>query len=256
MNGARLAYEEAGSGDPPFVFIHGWACDRSAWRPQVEEMSRDHRCVAVDLRGRGESEAIPPFDAVTAADDVAAIIRDLGLGAAILAGHSLGGVIALLVNDRHPELVTGIVVGDSPIRPSFAGFRRMSETVAEDGMLGAADFVETFFVEETPEDLRGKIRTLMLACPTDVAAGMLAGSEQFEDRLTDIVRAADRKPFMAIWGASPLGDINWLREVCLFLRHEPVAEAGHFFQLEQPAITNALLRAFLDDVVRDPRLAG
>jgi pimeloyl-ACP methyl ester carboxylesterase len=40
----------------------------------------------------------------------------------------------------------------------------------------------------------------------------------------------------------------------MFIRQEPVADSGHFFQLEQPAITNALLRAFLDDVERDPRL--
>ena len=40
----------------------------------------------------------------------------------------------------------------------------------------------------------------------------------------------------------------------MFVRQEPIAESGHFFQLEQPALTAALLRAFLDDVERDPRV--
>jgi len=42
----------------------------------------------------------------------------------------------------------------------------------------------------------------------------------------------------------------------MYIRQEPIAGAGHFFQLERPAITNALLRAFLDDVQRDPRIAA
>jgi pimeloyl-ACP methyl ester carboxylesterase len=61
---------------------------------------------------------------------------------------------------------------------------------------------------------------------------------------------------MAIWSEKPLGDPAWLRDVTMFVRQEPVAGAGHFFQLEQPAITNALLRAFLDDIARDPRVSS
>ena len=121
VNGTTIAYEERGHGGPPFVFIHGWACDRSFWRPQFDELSRDHRCVALDLRGRGDSPAVPPYDSTTAAADVAAVIQSLGLGAAILVGHSLGGLVALLVNDSHPELVQGIVLGDSPLTAAGRG---------------------------------------------------------------------------------------------------------------------------------------
>ena len=51
-NGAQLAFDDRGEGSPAFLFVHGWACDRSGWDAQIENLSRDHRCVAVDLRGK------------------------------------------------------------------------------------------------------------------------------------------------------------------------------------------------------------
>jgi pimeloyl-ACP methyl ester carboxylesterase len=53
----RLAYDVAGAGDPPMLFVHGWCCDRSCFAPQVTHFSASHAVVAVDLRGHGESSA-------------------------------------------------------------------------------------------------------------------------------------------------------------------------------------------------------
>ena len=109
-NGASIAYDEAGAGAPAFVFLHGWVCNRTFWRPQFEDLSRDHRCIAVDLRGCGESTGPGPYDPVAAADDVAALIEHLGAAPAVIVGHSLGGIVALLLNERHPGLVLGAVL--------------------------------------------------------------------------------------------------------------------------------------------------
>ncbi|MCC6420581.1 MAG: alpha/beta hydrolase [Gemmataceae bacterium] len=255
-SGTQLAVFEAGAGDPPFVFVHGWACDHSFWAPQFADLQRDHRCLAIDLRGRGESPAVPPYDSTTAADDVAAVVRALGVGPAIVAGHSLGGLIALLLNDRHGELVTGIVLGDSPLTGAGqGGFADGARRVREAGTMAVMrGYVEGFFVEATPPAVREKVLGTMLSCPAEVGAGMLSNDEVFVDRLTALLKKADEKPLMAIWAERPLGNPERLRELLMFVRQEPIAGAGHFFQLEQPAITNALLRAFVDDVERDPRL--
>jgi pimeloyl-ACP methyl ester carboxylesterase len=258
VNGVVLSFDDVGAGSPAFVFVHGFACDRRAWAPQVADLSRDHRCISVDLRGRGQSAAVPPFDVVTAADDVATIIRELGVGPAVVVGHSLGGVVALLLNERHPELVLGTVIGDSPVSPTRAerSGPGLPERIREAGsMEPAARMVERFFHEQTPPRVRAYGEVLM-SCPPEVAAGMLDGFEPVAMRFKDLVQLADRKPFMAIWSEAPLGDPAWLRDVTMFVRQEPIAGTGHFFQLEQPAITNALLRAFLDDIARDPRVSG
>lgn len=254
LRGVRLGYEERGSGRPVFVFIHGWACDRSVWGPQLDDLSRSYRCLALDLRGRGESEAAPPYDIVTAADDVAEFIRTFEASPAVVVGHSLGGLVALVLNRRHPELVCGVVLGDSPLTQAAQGFERTVEALRQAGSMEAMrPFIEGFFTDATPAEVRRAVLDLMLGCPAEVAAGMLDAAGFLKTELAALLREADEKPFMALWAMRPLGDPSKLRELTRFVRQE-LLPAGHFFQLEQPAMTNALLRAFVDDVRRDPRL--
>lgn len=257
VNGAEIAVFDAGSGDPPFVFVHGLANDHTVWQPQFDDLSRDYRCVAVDLRGCGASAAVPPFDTTQAAEDIAEVVRTLGLGPAIVAGHGSGGLVALLLNDRHPELVRGIVLGDATLSSaSGGGWPELERHIRDDGTLVAlGPLIDGFFGEGTSPELRERIRAMVLATPTDVAAGMVSNSDDLRQRMGELLRAADQKPLMAIWSQVPRGNPERLRETLFFIRQEPIAGAGHFFQLEQPAVTNALLRAFVDDVLRDPRVS-
>lgn len=100
-DGETLPTTTGARGIPVFLFVHGWACDRQCWAAQLNEFSRDHRCVAVDLRGRGGSPATPPFGVGRALEDLAALIRELGAGPVVVVGHSLGGIIALALNGRY-----------------------------------------------------------------------------------------------------------------------------------------------------------
>ncbi len=239
------------------MFVHGWMCDRSAWAPQVADLAADHRCLSVDLRGRGDSPVQPPYDMLTAAEDLAALMRARGLGPAIVAGHSLGGFTALLLNRLAPELVAGMVFCDSPLQPdALEWFVQVASRLTEAGSLEPArELVERFFGPETSQALQAEVRTMVLNGPLEVAVGMLDTS-RYPASLDELLREADEKPCMATWASEPAPDLRWIRQVTRFIRHEPVAGAGHFLQLEQPAVTNALLRAFVDDVRRDPRPAA
>lgn len=249
-----LAYHEAGSGAPTFVFVHGWICDRTFWQPQFEDISRDHRCLAFDLPGCGESGGPGPYDPIAAADALAAAIEQLGAAPAVIVGHSLGGIVALLLNDRHPDDVLGIVLGDSPLLGAPRFPRTVEAIRGADGAETVRRAVSGMFVDATPQAVRDHVESVMLNAPAEVAAGMLDASDAYSARLDELLKLADKKPLMAIWPPKPLGDPAHLREITMFIRQEPVAGAGHFFQLEKPAVTNALLRAFLDDVERDPRI--
>ena len=55
--GIRLAFDTAGAGDPPIIFVHGWSCDRSYFAPQFEHFAVSHAVVAMDLRGHGDSSS-------------------------------------------------------------------------------------------------------------------------------------------------------------------------------------------------------
>lgn len=257
VDGSAIHFRDEGGGrGTPFLFIHGWACDSSSWRSQVEDLERDHRCISVDLRGRGESTPLPPYDVFTAAADVASVIRSLKLPPVIVVGHSLGGIVALCLNRADPELVAGVVTGDSPLELDAP--RRWPRTVSALREAGSMDpvqaFIEGFFIESTPDELAADVRAMMLTCDAEVAAGMLEEGNRVADVLPELIRLADAKPFMALWAEKPLGEPNLLRDLATFVRQEPIAGAGHFFQLERPEITNALLRAFEDDVLADPRI--
>lgn len=213
--------DEGGGRGTPFVFIHGWACDSSAWRPQVDDLKRDHRCISVDLRGRGASAAVAPYDVFTAAADVANVIRSLGLPPVIVVGHSLGGIVALCLNQAEPELVAGMVTGDSPLELDAP--RRWPRTVAALREAGSMDpvqaFVEGFFIDSTPEELAADVRAMMLTCDAEVAAGMLEEGERVADALPELIRLADEKPFMAFWAEQPLGEPNLLRDLKIGRAH-------------------------------------
>jgi pimeloyl-ACP methyl ester carboxylesterase len=265
VNGAALAYDDEGSGDPPFLFLHGGLCNRTTWAAQVADLARDHRCVAFDHRGCGESEAVEPFDVTQQAADAAALAETLGLGPAIVVGHSMGGIAALLLNESHPDLVLGTVAIDAPIGPRPMDLEPVVRAITEAGSTEPLRPNVERMVAGAPEAVQEAVTAMMLGCAPAVAAGMLSGLGPAWERMPALVKAADQKPFMALWpapegepaGASPGGsDPKWLREVTMFLRQEPVvvAGSGHFLHMERPDVTNALLRAFLDDVERDPRL--
>ena len=256
LDGARLGCDEGGAGVPAFVFVHGWAGDRSFWQPQFENLSRDFRCLSLDLRGCGESPADPPYHLTQAADDIAVAVEARGMGAAIVVGHDIGGLAALLANSRHGARVLGVVMADPPLDSAARGaMGGLAASIREAGSMAPARvFFERFFGEDADPALRETVEARMLACDPEVAAAQLTDDGYFARHLGALLQEADGKPFMALWGSRPLGDPERLRRITRFLRQEPVAGAGHFLQLERPAVTNALLRAFVDDVRRDPRI--
>jgi pimeloyl-ACP methyl ester carboxylesterase len=105
-DGVNLYYTDQGAGDPPLLFVHGWCCNSSHFQPQVDFFSRDHRCIAVDLRGHGESDK-PEQDYTMAvfADDLAWLCAQLGVQRPVVIGHSMGGVVALALAQRHPNIL-------------------------------------------------------------------------------------------------------------------------------------------------------
>ncbi|NYV77877.1 alpha/beta fold hydrolase, partial [Streptomyces sp. UH6] len=89
-----LAYAEAGSGAGPLVvLLHSGYTDHTTWAHQISALAERFHVVAPDLRGHGESaNASRPF---RQADDVAALVRHLDVGPAVLAGVSMGAFAAV-----------------------------------------------------------------------------------------------------------------------------------------------------------------
>src|SRR4051794_13633078 len=101
-----LHYDEAGAGDPPILFVHGWTCTNAHFEPQMAYFAPTHRVVAVDLRGHGRSDKPEQEYTITGfADDMVAFCREVGLERPVVVGHSMGGAVALELAARAPDLV-------------------------------------------------------------------------------------------------------------------------------------------------------
>lgn len=97
MTPGKLNYVRRGQGEP-LVLIHPLGAELVVWEPVMERLARDRDVIAVDLPGFGHSPALgnghEPTPQVMA-DSVAALLDDLGVGRAHVAGNSLGGWVAL-----------------------------------------------------------------------------------------------------------------------------------------------------------------
>ncbi|HYN31690.1 MAG TPA: alpha/beta hydrolase [Ilumatobacteraceae bacterium] len=99
-------------GTPTIVAAHGITSNAWAWDPVAHQLAGAVELVALDLRGRGRSFGAPgPFGIRQHADDVAAVIAQLGAPTPIV-GHSMGAFVALMAAERHPDLVSDVLLID------------------------------------------------------------------------------------------------------------------------------------------------
>ena len=116
VNGIRLYYEVQGEGRP-LILLHGGLGAIEMFGPNLPALARGRRLIAVDLQGHGRTADIDrPLRVESMAEDVAALIRHLGLDRPDLMGYSLGAGVALLTASRHPELVGRLVAASAIFR--------------------------------------------------------------------------------------------------------------------------------------------
>ncbi|MGW7289809.1 alpha/beta fold hydrolase, partial [Streptomyces sp. NPDC054847] len=110
---AGVHVEEAGNRGPLLLCLHGIGSSSAAFAPQLAELSSYARVVAWDAPGYARSpDPEAPLTLDDYADAAAAVIRERGTSAHVL-GVSWGGVIALRLAARHPDLVDSLIVADS-----------------------------------------------------------------------------------------------------------------------------------------------
>jgi len=137
VNGISLYYEEHGSGQP-LILLHGGYGTGEMFAAILPLLASGRQVITVDLQGHGRTADVDrPLRFQTMGDDIAALIRHLGLAQADVMGYSLGAGTALRTAIQHPALVRRLVVVSHPIRhdgwfpQSLAGFDQMGPAFAE-----------------------------------------------------------------------------------------------------------------------------
>jgi pimeloyl-ACP methyl ester carboxylesterase len=115
LPGGSLQVREDGRADaPPIVLLHGWTASIRWWDRITPLLAKRYHVIRVDLLGHGGSAK--PRDGYSIeeqADRVAAALERLGVKRALIAGHSLGGEVAIAFAARHPKFTRALVVIDS-----------------------------------------------------------------------------------------------------------------------------------------------
>jgi pimeloyl-ACP methyl ester carboxylesterase len=253
--GVSLFYEEAGSGSPPVLLVHGWGCDHTFMAPQVAHFRRAHRVLAVDLRGHGQSDQPQQAYPIEGfADDLAWLCHELTLERPVVVGHSMGGAIALELAAQRPDVPSAIVLLDSAVFPAPGAWAGVQPVMAQLRTPGYREVLrqfigEAFFLPTDDPQRRAHLIDAMLATPQHVLASAFEGIFRW-----DAAAAADRcqVPALYIAATRPRGDVGQFQQRCPHLVHGQVVSSGHFVQLEVPDQVNAMIERFLALHLRSP----
>ncbi len=117
-NGIRIHYWRTGGEKPALVMLHGSSDDGLCWTSLARELTSDYDVILPDARGHGLSDPAAASDPADAqAEDVAALIRELGLDKPIVMGHSMGASSAAWFGAKYPDMARAIVLEDPGLLP-------------------------------------------------------------------------------------------------------------------------------------------
>jgi 3-oxoadipate enol-lactonase len=141
VNGKRLAVESAGTGRPCVVFLHGIGGTSNVFQIQADALSSVGQVVRPDFAGAGRSPVAMSISVSSHADDIAALLDGLGVGPAILVGHSMGTLVARTLAARYPEKVAALALLGAVLPPDAAGrkaIRARAALIREQGTAAVA----------------------------------------------------------------------------------------------------------------------
>jgi pimeloyl-ACP methyl ester carboxylesterase len=268
VEGVRTAVFEAGEG-PPLVLLHGMAGDAGTWRYTFDALRDGYRVIVPDLPLHGHSDGVVHpygFDSLTAWLD--ALLEALDVDAFTLAGHSMGGAVALAYTLARPERVERLIIVDG-----LAASRRLPGD-SPAGWLHAAQWavrglitrrIDMPFLKATEivhsadgparEPLREMLANGRRRHYENIRASLRLVLHDYYPRRKRHALAAGRAsidaPVLIVWGAYdgifPLGHAYEAAEAIPGARLYVCSRSAHAPMLEEPEVFNAALSAFLAD---------
>lgn len=170
----RLYYTDDGSGESTLLLVHGWGADSHEWIHHIPALARDHRVIAVDLRGHGYSTAGSRNTPVEMTDDLVRLCALLEISGCVVVGHSMGAVVGSRLAVEHPSLVQALVVIDPgygfPASIASLSLSMLPGLQGPDAPAAAVQIDEWCYTPASPGWLREWHRRRLLATPPHVLA--------------------------------------------------------------------------------------
>ncbi|MFN2120631.1 MAG: alpha/beta fold hydrolase [Anaerolineales bacterium] len=231
---------------PPVILLHGAGGTHLYWPPQLRRIP-GRRILALDLPGHGKSDGSGRQSIDAYVDDVDAFIRSIGLNTVVLAGHSMGGAIAIELAGRYPGRVLGLclVSTGAKLRVSPEILSGTDDPAAFSATV--TRIVDLSFAADASPRLKQLAAQRMRETRSSVLHGDFLACNAFD--ASPRVSGLDM-PTLVVCGEqdrmTPPHSSHWLRSHIAGSRLELVPHAGHMVMLEQPDAVTALLDQFLD----------
>lgn len=250
----EIAYDDVGSG-LPVVFLHAFPLNRTMWDPQVTAIVGESRCIALDLRGLGESSRGGPYSMDRYADDVASVLDTLQIARAVVVGLSMGGYVAFAMWRRHRERIRALVLSNTRATadtPEVIERRRQLIEIAEtQGATGVANAQIAGLVGKTTRERRPDIydamHRMIAQAPIDGVIGAINALIERPDSTATC--ATIDVPTLVISSdedvLTPAKEAKLLSAAIRGSRLEVLQGAGHLSNVERPAAFNTVVSEFL-----------
>jgi pimeloyl-ACP methyl ester carboxylesterase len=260
INGANLHYTDVGNGPETIFFVHGLAFDGRMFEAQIDHFKSRYRCIAMDLRGHGQSDLTDSgYDMDGMADDAAALMKHLDCGPCHFVGWSIGGFMGMRVAIAHPELLKSLtLIGTASMNGSDTdvGFKavpwltRMFGMGAVTGSLMSAMFGKPFLKDpartELREEWRRRFRADHAMGVSRAATGVIQmASLDSELGLITTPTIMMRGEFDAV---VPLGPTQRTVEKIRGAKLVAIEGAGHGCTIEEPEKVKRAMETFLAGV--------
>jgi pimeloyl-ACP methyl ester carboxylesterase len=238
----RLAHELVGSSHrPPLLLIHGITESHHTWHPLLHQLAEDHHVLAVDLRGHGDSDHSDAYDPLSYAGDVVDTASALGIGAPLVVGHSLGGVVATAFAAIAP--CVGVINVDQPLRlAAFKdGLMQLEPllTGSHEQFVSAIDMVFAGMVGPLQAAEAARVHSLRDADQAVVLGtwhSVLHSSAEELDATVAALAGAVTVPYLSLHGIDPGPEYApWLTGLVPTATVEVWADHGHYPHLVDQA---------------------
>lgn len=257
VNGARLAYDAVGAGEP-LVLVHAGIADRRMWDDQVSAFAGRYRVIRYDMRGFGESPMVAgPYAHWR---DLHGLLGALGVARAHLLGCSIGGMTVLDLALAQPDVAASLILVNSGVNgywPEAEPSRQEAELQAADERGDLARVCELemqIWVDgprRSPEQVDPAVREKMYAMNLHALEQQAAGLGS-EERLKPpaVGRLAElRPPTLVIVGGADqpesLVTADLLEQEVGSVRKAIIPDVAHVPNMERPAEFNRLVVDFL-----------
>jgi pimeloyl-ACP methyl ester carboxylesterase len=255
VNGTSIYYEESGSATPPIVLLHGFPLDSRVWKAQRDALSKSNRVITPDLRGFGKSPSADGFTMESIADDVHALLADLGALPVVLGGLSMGGYAALAYAKKYPTDLKGLLLIDTRAEADTPEGRearqKMIDLARTKGSPAVAEaMMPKMLAPETPKkmpEMARELRTIMESQPPRTIENALAAMRDRPDFRKDLPSIA--VPTLILVGEAdaitPPAMAETLNKNIPKSQLISISKAGHMTPMEQPEQVNRAIRDFV-----------